>query len=306
MIKDIEEIIRSKSYFELSKEELEAVSEFAQNEEEYVNMQWFLNGTISAVATDKITPSADLKKKVMAHLTDGADKKGFWLNSVGVFMFPDGKQFYKKPGFQLGLAAAVVIGFLFFVNRDFQSANLALNKTTDQQITPIATSTALIDSMEEQGNQRERLDNQAEQMPSPILIEDEEAVMSDQMDELHLEVPVDQVSYSIEPTVSESEAVYSYTIEAPDMEEAPQFVEDHKMVLAESKVDNFAKKEKREPVEKAAKDDAPGSVEGVAAADYDKLSEKNLIATTASETIVPKSIYIDKTKELNQFFSIEK
>ena len=31
MIKDIEEIIRTKSYFELSKEELEAVSEFAQN-----------------------------------------------------------------------------------------------------------------------------------------------------------------------------------------------------------------------------------------------------------------------------------
>ena len=205
-------------------------------------MQWFLNGTISAVATDKITPSADLKKKVMAHLTDGADKKGFWLNSVGVFMFPDGKQFYKKPGFQLGLAAAVVIGFLFFVNRDFQSANLAVNKTTDQQITPIATSTALIDSMEEQGNQRERLDNKAEQMPSPILIEDEEAVMSDQMDELHLEVPVDRVSYSIEPPVSESEAVYSYTIDAPEMEEAPQFVEDHKIVLAESKTDNFAKR----------------------------------------------------------------
>lgn len=200
----------------------------------------------------------------------------------------------------------MVIGFLFFVNRDFQSANLAVNKTTDQQITPIATSTALIDSMEEQGNQRERLDNQAEQMPSPILIEDEEAVMSDQMDELHLEVPVDRVSYSIEPTVSESEAVYSYTIDAPEMEEAPQFVEDHKIVLAESKTDNFAKKEKHDPVEKAAKDVVPGTSEGIASADYDKLTDKNLSAGAASETIVPKSIYIDKTKELNQFFSIEK
>jgi hypothetical protein len=237
----------------------------------------------------------------------GLNKKGFWLNSVGVFMFPDGKQFYKKPGFQLGLAAAVVIGFLFFVNRDFQSANLAVNKTTDQQIAPIATSTALIDSMEEQGNQRERLDNQAELVPSPILIEDEEAVVSDQMDVSFVwkRRSIGQ-AIQLKPTVSESEAVYSYTIEAPDMEVAPQFVEDHKMVLAESKVDNFAKKEKREPVEKAAKDDAPGSVEGVAAADYDKLTDKNLIATTASETIVPKSIYIDKTKELNQFFSIEK
>lgn len=305
MIKDIEEIIRTKSYFELSKEELEAVSEFAQNEEEYVNMQWFLNGTISAVATNKITPSADLKKKVMAHLTDGANKKGFWLNSVGVFMFPDGKQFYKKPGFQLGLAAAVVIGFLFFVNRDFQSANLAVNKSTDQQITPIATSTALIDSMEEQGNRRERLDNQAEQVPSPIIIDGEESVNHYQLDESPFEAS-DRVSYSIEPTVSESEAVYSYTIDAPDMEEAPQFVEDHKMVLAESKVDNFAKKEKHDPVEKAAKDVVPGTSEGIAAADYDKLTDKNLGAASASEIIVPKSIYIDKTKELNQFFSIEK
>lgn len=305
MIKDIEEIIRSKSYFELSKEELEAVSEFAQNEEEYVNMQWFLNGTISAVATDKITPSADLKKKVMAHLTDGANKKGFWLNSVGVFMFPDGKQFYKKPGFQLGLAAAVVIGFLFFVNRDFQSANLAVNRTADHQITPIATSTALIDSMEEQGNQRERLDNQAEQVPSPIIIDSEESVNDYQLDESPLEAS-DRVSYSIESEMSENEVVYSYTINAPDMEEVPQFVEDHKMVLAESKVDNFAKKEKHDPVEKAAKDVVPGTSEGIAAADYDKLTDKNLGAASASEIIVPKSIYIDKTKELNQFFSIEK
>ncbi len=306
MIKDIEEIIRSKSYFELSKEELEAVSEFAQNEEEYVNMQWFLKGTISAVAADKIAPSADLKKKVMAHLTDAADKKGFWLNSVGVFMFPDGKQFYKKPGFQLGLAAAVVIGFLFFVNRDFQSANLAINKTSNEHVAPIATAEDLVDSMEEKANHIENLDKQADQVPSPIMVEDEEVVVNDRLDDSRLEAPVDRASYSIEADLSENEAVYSYTIEAPDMEEAPQFVEDHKMVLAESKVDNFAKKEKREPAEKAAKDVVPGSSEGIAVADYDKLSDKNLSATSASETIVPKSIYIDKTKELNQFFYIEK
>jgi hypothetical protein len=306
MIKDIEEIIRSKSYFELSKEELEAVSEFAQNEEEYVNMQWFLKGTISAVAADQVTPSADLKKKVMAHLTDGADKKGFWLNSVGVFMFPDGKRFYKKPGFQLGLAAAVVIGFLFFMNSDFQSANLAVNKNTDKQIAPIATSADLVDSMEEQGNFRERLDNQADLMPSPILIEDEEAVMSDQMDDSRLEAPVDRVNYSIEADLSENEVVYSYTSKALDMEKAPQFVEDHKIVLAESTADNVAKKEKRESSEKVAKDVVPGSSEGISVADYDKLTDKNLGAASASETIVPKSIYIDKTKELNQFFYIEK
>jgi hypothetical protein len=305
MIKDIEEIIRSKSYFELSKEELEAVSEFAQNEEEYVNMQWFLNGTISAVAADQITPSADLKKKVMAHLTDGADKKGFWLNSVGAFMFPDGKQFYKKPGFQLGMAAAVVLGFLFFMNSDFQSANLAVNKNTDKQIAPIATSADLVDSMEEQGNFRERLDNQADLMPSPILIEDEEAVMSDQMDDIRLEAPVDQVNYSIEEDMSESEMIYSLTDDAPDLN-APQFVEDHKIVSTESKPDAFAKKEKRDLEEKAAKDEAPGSVEGGVVADFDRLTDKNLGASAASEVIIPKSIYIDKTKELNQFFYIEK
>jgi hypothetical protein len=305
MIKDVEEIIRSKSYFELSKEELEAVSEFAQNEEEYVNMQWFLNGTISAVAADKIAPSADLKKKVMAHLTDSADKKGFWLNSVGVFMFPDGKQFYKKPGFQLGLAAAVVIGFLFFVNKDFQSANLAINKTTDNQIAPIATGADLADSIEERANHMESLDKQAEQLPSPIMVQDEETVVSYQMDDIRLEAPVDQVNYSIEEDMSESEMIYSLTDDAPDMN-APQFVEDHKIVSTESKPDAFAKKEKRDLEEKAAKDEAPGSVEGGVVADYDRLTDKNLGASAASEVIIPKSIYIDKTKELNQFFYIEK
>lgn len=305
MIKDIEEIIRSKSYFELSKEELEAVSEFAQNEEEYVNMQWFLNGTISAVAADKVTPSADLKKKVMAHLTDGADKKGFWLNSVGVFMFPDGKQFYKKPGFQLGLAAAVVIGFLFFMNSDFQSANLAVNKTTEQQIAPIATRADLADSIIERANHLESLGHQTDQAPSPMMLQDEEAVMSDQMDDIRLEAPVERVNYLIEEDMSESEAVYSVSEDIPDFE-APKFVADNKIVLAESKTDNFAKKEKHDSVEKAAKDVVPGTSEGIAAADYDKLTDKNLGAASASEIIVPKSIYIDKTKELNQFFYIEK
>jgi hypothetical protein len=306
MIKDIEEIIRSKTYFELSKEELEAVSEFAQNEEEYVNMQWFLNGTISAVAADKVTPSADLKKKVMAHLTDGADKKGFWLNSVGGFMFPDGKQFYKKPGFQLGLAAAVIIGFLFFVNSDFQSANLAVNKNTNKQINLIATGADLADSMEARGNLMKNLDKPTDQAPSPMMLQDEEDVMRDQIDDIRLEAPADRVSYSIQADVSESEAVYLYTVDAPAMEEVLQFTTDNKIVLAESKTDNFAKKEKHDPVEKASKDVVPGSSEGIAAADYDRLTDMNLIAVSASEIIVPKSIYIDKTKELNQFFYIEK
>lgn len=128
MIKDVEDIIRNKSYFELSTEELEMVKDLVGSEEEFNQMKWFLIEADSALATEKIEASPELEKRVLAHLTESKRKGGFWLNSVGVFMLPEGKRFYQKPAFQLGIAAALVVGFLFFYDGSIDNSQLAVNE----------------------------------------------------------------------------------------------------------------------------------------------------------------------------------
>ncbi|NOQ71872.1 MAG: hypothetical protein GQ574_07720 [Crocinitomix sp.] len=125
MTKEVEDIIRNKAYYELTSGERESVGEYAQNEEEYNNMQWFLTGTTAAFGGAKIEASPGLKKGVMEHLTEEKKKKGFWLNSVGLFMLPTNKRFYQKPAFQLGIAAALVVGLVFVLNPGVDDNGLA-------------------------------------------------------------------------------------------------------------------------------------------------------------------------------------
>lgn len=116
MTQEVEEIIKSKTYFELTDEELVQVSEFAQNEEEFIQMKWFLTATGEAMASEKIEAPKQLKAGVMKHLAESRKQKGFWLNSVGGFLLPEGKPVYRKPAVQLAVAASLIIGLVLFFN----------------------------------------------------------------------------------------------------------------------------------------------------------------------------------------------
>jgi protein subunit release factor A len=96
MIKEAENIILNKEYFELSEEELATVSELVQNAEEYEEMKWFLASTQQALVSDKIQATPELKQKVMDHLNQPKDDRKFWLNGVVVFLFPEDKKFLSK------------------------------------------------------------------------------------------------------------------------------------------------------------------------------------------------------------------
>lgn len=135
MIKEAEDIIMNKSYFELTAEELAEVSIYAKNEEEFEEMKWFLISTQEAMAGDKIDASDGLKKRVMGYM-DSPGRNKIWLNSVVLFLFPRDTQFYKKPAFHVALAACMVIGFLFIYDQTkIENESLALNDLTEERTT---------------------------------------------------------------------------------------------------------------------------------------------------------------------------
>ena len=126
---DVEDIIKRKEYAELSPGELESVKELVQNEEEYNEMKWFLSNAGEAFTGEKIDASPELKKRVMAHLTDSHKRRGTWMNSVTIFLFPTDKKFFQQPAFQLSVAASLVFGMLFFVQNPFeQKSEMAKNE----------------------------------------------------------------------------------------------------------------------------------------------------------------------------------
>ena len=107
-MKDAEEIIISKRFFELTPGELEAVKEFAANEEDYEAMRWFLQQTKSSFAEEKIEASPKLRAGVMAHLNQQPSGKTIWLNGVGAFLFPSQKKFYQYPAFQIAAVVRII------------------------------------------------------------------------------------------------------------------------------------------------------------------------------------------------------
>jgi|GEM_PF-2145302 len=113
---EIEHIIKSKKYFELTAEELAEVSNYASNEAEYDDMKLFLASTHEAVQNQKIKKTEELDKKVLNYLNHSYSQTVPWYNSVLLFLFPRDKQFFKYPAFQIAIASLFVIGVFNVIN----------------------------------------------------------------------------------------------------------------------------------------------------------------------------------------------
>lgn len=207
MIKEAENIILNKEYFELSEEELATVSELVQNAEEYEEMKWFLASTQQALVSDKIEASPDLKRRVMEHLEQPKEDRKFWLNGVVVFLFPEDKKFYQKPAFQMSLAALLIIGFLMVYDRPFQENDMAINDS--EQILP--TIEELDEKEEISSGEAEAPENEF----TTITIEDSKLTGED-IKELDKEVLLEQPVFAMDVDAEPMDDL------ADEVEELPQ------------------------------------------------------------------------------------
>jgi hypothetical protein len=131
---DAEKLILTKQYHELTANELELVSEYASNQEEFIEMKQFFISTKNTLQTDKIIASEQLNSNILNHLNSPIQNHQPWYNSLFVFLFPRDRSFYQYPAFQMAITALVVFGVFNLFNTDLKESNLALNETPEEKV----------------------------------------------------------------------------------------------------------------------------------------------------------------------------
>jgi hypothetical protein len=303
MIKEAEEIILAKNYNDLSKDELDIVSDLVQNETEFEEMKWLLGEVNHAYKAEKIEPSKALKQNVLKHLTASNKKKGFWLNRVGVFLLPTDKNLFQKPGIQIGMAAVVVLGLLFFVNKDFNTKKLAINEENKisntqpnqglNQIKDTEMSEVLQDDLSMEKTNDESKNNLVAEDIMPVSMPNT------------TNADVNELDLKDRPDIFESEEVYA---ESDDygMESVVSIPPVAEQESAKELMDspNFSQSRNDVKLEKsAAKKKAYIANESYDAIDYaSSANEKDRNEEKSEEVIIPKSLYMSQTNELNRLF----
>ncbi len=315
MTKEVEDIIKNRAFNELTVDERQRVGELAQNEEEYAEMQWFLLTATRTFESSKVTASPKMKSRVMEHLSSVSDKKGFWLNSVGVFMLPKGEPLYKKPLVQLGLAAALVVGFLAYYNQTLPENNLALNETVQEETFPnVPEETAepfvgstLQNRSEEVQQQEMEMDGDLRENPQIMNLNDEVAI--GQYKDAVMAEPSMTVDEDIEVSPVPENKAFAADIATEIEEERSKATSNKRNDIV---VDAMLKEDNTNLEKRMEMSDAEEVVASETFVSSPGATSESLFATgsnfsaSAQDQIIPKSLHIDRTKELNQLFFIVK
>lgn len=181
MTKEVEDIIRHKSWEELTASERSLVSEWAPNEEEYGQLRWFLAETSNAFQHERISARPSLKKGVMAELDQTDRKPVIWLNTVGAFLLPEGKKIHQKPGVQLAVAAVMVVGFLWLFQMNFDDTEIVQHSADVNQELPVLADT--VEQSDLMGNMEEEL-LESKKNESTSVSQESDTINADQLSEM--------------------------------------------------------------------------------------------------------------------------
>lgn len=134
---DIESMLIHKSFGELSETEKQFALEQVSSESEYNELRnTLLSIRMNFSEEEEIIPTTDIKANLMAEFSrtfsvegKSAEKEGR-IRKLRTAFFPEGKNFFTTPAFQLSAAAIVVlsIGLLFFNTYTVNNSELAQNK----------------------------------------------------------------------------------------------------------------------------------------------------------------------------------
>lgn len=131
MEQDIFDIIKIKSYAELTEAEMLEVNEMVGTEDEYLNMQMVLNEVDAFHSSELIEPRKETKESLDAIFAAESFPKvaPVWYNGFLTTIYPKNKKFYQRPLVQ---AAAILLLFLsilpFTMNSSLKDeAKLAFN-----------------------------------------------------------------------------------------------------------------------------------------------------------------------------------
>lgn len=186
----LEQAILSKEYFELSPEEKDGIKDFITNEEEYMQFRGTL--LMSAdIQTENIKPTADTKASLMSMMESSRPERKIWYNSIGLFLFPEDKPLFAKPGIYASLAAILLLAF-FFVPMDFSTQGGSGNMAENEQMSN--------DDAKDRAPAEEDM-VAAEQEPSAKTLNKESIIMEDE--ELKTELLEDNKMIVLEENMDE-------------------------------------------------------------------------------------------------------
>lgn len=119
---NIEELLLQKSYYELTVQEREVVTNEIGSEHEYENMREALLA-ISDISENEnvIEPKKETKTVLLAMFDKSPNRKFIWLNSTWFWLFPTDKPFYNKPAFQFATVALLLVGSFSIMNNSFKT-----------------------------------------------------------------------------------------------------------------------------------------------------------------------------------------
>jgi hypothetical protein len=96
IMEDVEKIIATKQYHELSGDERVLVSELADNEEEFDQMKFVFAQMEAMRLNDKVEPRMETKRSLDSIFQEThQQRKGIWLNSSIVLLYPTEKPIYR-------------------------------------------------------------------------------------------------------------------------------------------------------------------------------------------------------------------
>lgn len=137
---NIDQILLSKSYNELSKEELNIIADTINTESVFNDYKAMLIAATKELhSAEEIEPKKETKAFLMTEFTKAYPANQTNAGGLG-FLFPKGRAFYQKPGYQLiAIAAVLVLVFTIFPSID---GNMTSDEDVAQHQIEEPTSTA--------------------------------------------------------------------------------------------------------------------------------------------------------------------
>lgn len=320
MIKEIEEIIKHKAYIELTSDERAAVSEWVEGEDAFNEMKWFLTETEQGLNSEKIEASSALKKGVMAHLTESKKRKGFWLNSAPLVVVGNSKKIYQKPLFQLAVAACLVVGFLIVFNSNLKEDTLVMNDPKEYELeNQIVEDEMFLSDDNGLSKDLDELQDMVEEEKEEIEVVQPSIVVNENNEFLSLDSEIEAVE---EPEIVEEMQGYSFSVqdadavyymddevlkEEPVLKEKAELEELSDEVVLEEDVYRVSDKVEKSGNSRRDRKKRFSSVLADVSSSPPPSAELNTDALKeGKEQIIPKSMHIKETPELDNLFFIVK
>jgi len=165
---DIEQIIKNKSFTDLSANELNAIKDMANSEEEFNQIKSVLNQSALYFESNKIKASESMHAEFLTNLNPISPAKTSWLTSFFSFLFPADKSWFQYPALQFSTLILILFGVFTLFESPFKQNDLAVNTVKNKEIIVEEKATEKSDKQEEltELNQEITVDNT---IPKPDL-----------------------------------------------------------------------------------------------------------------------------------------